>query len=504
MPFGGVDWALMYHQPRASAFAVQKTVVDNLLVLVGVGLGGLLIVGVLVARDTVPALTTLRDSAIAIEAGDPDVDNGSARIDEFGQLFDSVDAMRNSLRAGLEEADEERERAENAQRHAQQLADHLETKATQFSDAMARTAEGELTVRMNADSEWNAMSEIAESFNEMVTELRHVFASVKTFADRVDDSTDEVSASSEEVKAASGEVSEKIQGIVDRTATQKDHVDRASDEMTELSTTIEEVASSTDDIAVKSDRAVEEGTAGTDKAEEAVTREQHGALRVRDPRRDRVDPEAREDRNRNGADLEASIEDRRDLGDHRHVQADGVAHADADRVEVVRHAVGPAVEVVVGDGARLAGFALPDDRGVVAGTVLDVGVAVEQVVRDVQLAAGVPVRELRAVGVVAHGVVVLVELQAEVVDHLVPEPLDAGVGLAVDLGRGALDQLLVGVDVVRPHELADVGGVGESLGGAVSDVVGSVQCCHPDDCDRSNSALDPVGTSDKREGCDTT
>ncbi len=51
--------------------------------------------------------------------------------------------------------------------------------------------------------------------------------------------------------------------------------------------------------------------------------------------------------------------------------------------------------------------------------------AVEGVVGDVYLAAGVPAGELRPLRVVADRVVLLVELDVEVVDELVPEPLDA-------------------------------------------------------------------------------
>jgi len=91
------------------------------------------------------------------------------------------------------------------------------------------------------------------------------------------------------------------------------------------------------------------------------------------------------------------------------------------------------------DFPDIAGLALPDQRDSVAVRRVDGSVSVDDVVRDVDLAAGVPVGELRPSAVVAHCVVLGVEVDVEVVDDLVPEPVDAGGRLAVDPRGGPGD-----------------------------------------------------------------
>ena len=105
---------------------------------------------------------------------------------------------------------------------------------------------------------------------------------------------------------------------------------------------------------------------------------------------------------------------------------------------------------------HVAVFALPDAGDLVARLAVRSGVSVDDVVGDVEFTAGGPVTELRAVGVVADGVVVLVEVDAEVVDQFVPEPVDARGVDAVDFRRRPLDEGLVVVDIVGLHELPDV------------------------------------------------
>ncbi len=86
-----------------------------------------------------------------------------------------------------------------------------------------------------------------------------------------------------------------------------------------------------------------------------------------------------------------------DLGDHRQVDADDVAGADAAVLQRVGQPLDVAVEIRVGDVPLLALLASPVDRDAVAAPGLDV--AVEAVVRGVQLAVGEPLVEGR-VGVV--------------------------------------------------------------------------------------------------------
>ena len=84
------------------------------------------------------------------------------------------------------------------------------------------------------------------------------------------------------------------------------------------------------------------------------------------------------------------------LGDQRHVDRDAVALLDAQPLEHVRELADFAVELPVGEHARVAGLALPDDARPCCGAAPSLEVAVEAVVRGVELAADEPFRERRA------------------------------------------------------------------------------------------------------------
>ena len=111
------------------------------------------------------------------------------------------------------------------------------------------------------------------------------------------------------------------------------------------------------------------------------------------PLLDRVRREAAEDDVVRGADPRAGEHRDGDLGDHRQVDADDVAGLDPALLEHVGEPLDVAVQVGVGDVALLALLAVPVEGDPVAAAGLDV--AVEAVVRGVQLAVGEPLVERR-------------------------------------------------------------------------------------------------------------
>ena len=137
----------------------------------------------------------------------------------------------------------------------------------------------------------------------------------------------------------------------------------------------------------------------------------------------RVGGEAAEDHRVRGADAGAGQHRDDGLGDHRHVDRDPVAglHAElGERVGGLRDLV---LELGVGDVAAVVGrLADPVDRDLVAAAGLDV--AVDAVVRRVELAADEPLRE-RRVRPVEHLVPLLVS-QVEPLGLLGPERLTVG------------------------------------------------------------------------------
>ncbi|QGA82825.1 methyl-accepting chemotaxis protein [Halomicrobium sp. LC1Hm] len=301
-PITGTEWVLLYHVPANRAFALQSAVSENIGLLLALAVGALFVVGATIGRGTARSLAHVAESAEDIAAGDinssiPETD----RIDEMGQLYDAFAAMQSYLTTAADQADaisekrfddpaldeeipgefgaalekmsgdiqelianieEAKDEAESAQAEAESMATALEAKAEQFSDVMDSAAAGDLTQRMDTDSDYDAMVDIAESFNEMVSELEQTVVRIEEFAGTVDSSTASISASAQEVKSASEQVSRSVQQIAEGADRQNDHIQQVSGEMTDLSATVEEITSSTDEVASKSQRAAETGAEG--------------------------------------------------------------------------------------------------------------------------------------------------------------------------------------------------------------------------------------------------
>jgi hypothetical protein len=168
---------------------------------------------------------------------------------------------------------------------------------------------------------------------------------------------------------------------------------------------------------------------GCAPAEAAVGGDDHLALGVVDAVGQGVGREPAEHHRVGGADAGAGQHGDRQLGDHRHVDGDPVAALDAQALEHVGEALHLGQQVGVGDGAGVAGLALPVVGDLVALPRIDV--AVEAVAGHVELPAHEPLGERQLP--LEDGVPVFVPGH-EVGGLLGPEALPVALGLVVDLG----------------------------------------------------------------------
>jgi methyl-accepting chemotaxis protein len=284
-PVRGIDWVVMTHEPSSSAFALVDTVTTSLAALVGAAVLGLAAIGLTLGRGTSRDLSRLDEAATALAEGDlettvPEVD----RVDELGRLFDSFGTMRASLTERIEEAERAREEAETAEREAREaseeaeeargraeaMADRLERQAREYSEVMAAVADGDLTRRLDADAESEAMAEIATAFNDMVADLERTVATVREFSERVAASSREASQRADEVEETSRTVDRSVGEMADGAARQDETIQEASGELAEMSATIEEIAASADEVADVTARAADLGETGRERASEAV------------------------------------------------------------------------------------------------------------------------------------------------------------------------------------------------------------------------------------------
>lgn len=309
-PVPETNWLVVKRAPVSQAYAVRDGVRLSLLALVLLSLGGFVAIGLTIGRETVRSLTELRDQANALARGDldatiPDRD----RVDELGQVqaafeetraylvtvadkaealaaqdFDadalgadvpgdigeSLDQMQRDLERFITDLEAAQREAETARQEAETVAESLVDDAEEISRAMAAIAAGDLSNRLDLDTEHEAMANIADAYEDMRADLNRTLAYLDDFASDVDGISDAISEQSARIRKSSDSINQSIQEISDGAARQDDALQQVQNEMTDLSAAIEEIASATDEVATKSDQAVEVGTEGRASASEAV------------------------------------------------------------------------------------------------------------------------------------------------------------------------------------------------------------------------------------------
>jgi len=273
----GTDWRVVGHAPTSVLYSDRGTAtaaIVALLYVIAVNLG---VLGITVGGNLALALRRLAERAGEIGDGNLDVELATDREDEVGTLYAEFSGMRDSLRASLDEAqaaqaeaERAREEAERREREAQEFTERLEAEAERYSETMAACANGDLTERLDPETDSAAMESIADSFNEMVAELERTVADVAEFADEVASASTAVGESAADVEAASGEVSSSIQGISEGAREQTEDLQATADEVNGLSATVEEVAATTDEVAGQSDRVAKLGAEGREDAEATI------------------------------------------------------------------------------------------------------------------------------------------------------------------------------------------------------------------------------------------
>ena len=278
------DWTVMVHSDRSEAYALSSQINSDLIGIVLFAVINLGLVGVTIGSGTIVSLRRLSNRAEEMGAGDLDVDLTTARTDEIGSLYQSLDDMRTNLRETISDAEEARREAEQAKSDAEQaredaeeeqaemeaLTGHLELKATEYSDALSSAADGDLTVRVDTESMNDAMSEVGEEINAMLADLSTTIAEMKSFASNVLQASDDVGTNAQRVDRASQQVSESIQEIFDGTNEQSERLQNAASEMENLSAASEEMAASAQQVADTSQSAAEVGEDGRRAAQEAI------------------------------------------------------------------------------------------------------------------------------------------------------------------------------------------------------------------------------------------
>ncbi|ELZ40207.1 methyl-accepting chemotaxis protein [Halorubrum tebenquichense] len=194
----------------------------------------------------------------------------------------SIEKSREAAREQLELAerkqseiqDVEAAKAEVEERReeVERLNSHLETKADDYSAAMDRAADGDLTVRLDTESESEAMAQIGAAFNGMMDDIDEAMGEVRSFARDVSTASENTVRGVETASDRSETVSHSVTEIAEGADEQREMLRQVSDEMNDLSATIEEVASSTQTVVDVAEQTAEIADDGEETAEAAIER----------------------------------------------------------------------------------------------------------------------------------------------------------------------------------------------------------------------------------------
>ncbi|PAU83247.1 chemotaxis protein [Halorubrum salipaludis] len=270
VPVDNKPWTVVVAAPEGQVYGTVGDVTRSVLLLIGIAILGLVAVGAFISRDVNGSVDELRGYAEAIEAGDLDVDIDRSRTDEFGQLSGLFDRIRNTMREQIEAVEESAAEAAEAREEAEALSGHLERKADEYGEEIDAVADGDLTRRLDPESDSEAMTEIATSVNEMLDRVEGLVVAIQDAAETVGERSSEVTASAEEVESTSVDVAESVEEISVGAERQEENLSTAAAELNDLSATVEEIASSTDELAAQSAGTAESGEDGREQANAAI------------------------------------------------------------------------------------------------------------------------------------------------------------------------------------------------------------------------------------------
>ena len=194
----------------------------------------------------------------------------------------SIEKSREAAREQLELAEQKQSEiqdveaakaeVEERREEVERLNSHLETKADAYSAAMNRAADGDLTVRLDAESESEAMAKIGAAFNGMMDDIDGAMGEVRSFAQQVSDASENTVDGVETAADRSEAVSQSVGEIAEGADEQREMLRQVSDEMNDLSATIEEVASSTQTVVEVAEQTADIADEGEETADAAIER----------------------------------------------------------------------------------------------------------------------------------------------------------------------------------------------------------------------------------------
>ncbi|SNZ03365.1 Methyl-accepting chemotaxis protein [Natronoarchaeum philippinense] len=229
--------------------------------------GAVLLLGVFVTTEAF-ALAAVRQSIVGglrtldsrtqavVERGRFDGEFEIDRDDEIGRLSWNVAELRNELDAQVDAVES--------------LNRDLASVATSQSRTLAACERGDLTRRMDEDTDIPQFDAMALNFNSMMDRTERLVGEVRSFSRTVSEAATATADSVQSARTAAADIVASTESISDGVSEQHRRVDRTAAATGDLSASIEEIAGEADAVAKRSERAARTTREGGAAAEEAL------------------------------------------------------------------------------------------------------------------------------------------------------------------------------------------------------------------------------------------
>jgi len=229
---------------------------------------GALVLGALLIGVQVAALAligrSVRNGLLALDRDARDVVEGRGfestiepgRDDEIGRVHWSVAELRDELATQVDALES--------------LNRDLATVATDQSRTLAAAGGGDLTQRMDEETQIPQFDALARNFNEMMNRTESLVGEVHAFSRTVADAAEGTADGVHDVHDAAESVTEATDSIEAGTNHQRTVLGDTAEDVTALSEGIQSIAAEADEVAQRSEQAADAAAAGRVAAEEGL------------------------------------------------------------------------------------------------------------------------------------------------------------------------------------------------------------------------------------------
>ena len=194
----------------------------------GISVGFLVLMGIVFSitrRVIIRPINTLQAATNAIGNGDLSIEITAASEDEIGLLADSFNGMVENIRLASGNLQEEKIRAEESMRQAEEVAQKAHVKQHDLAQSvdqmlaqMNRFAHGDLTAHLVPEGQDDEMGKLFLGFNNSVSNIRSLLLRIQqallatgTAAANISSATEELAAGSQEQSAQASEVAAAVE-----------------------------------------------------------------------------------------------------------------------------------------------------------------------------------------------------------------------------------------------------------------------------------------------------